>query len=108
MVGRVGERRAHDREVTVAAQSPGVSVTAETAYPISAPSARVRVAAFAPHLAPRGIELRFRPNLTDAEYEVVASDRGPVDKARELGRASARLIRRQFGGPDDGALLVHR
>src|SRR4051812_12476421 len=96
-----------DRD-SVSMQSPVASVTAETAYPISAASARVRIAAFAPHLLEHGIDLKFQPNLTDAEYEVVASGSGPLRKACELGRASGRVIRRTLSQREQGPLLVHR
>lgn len=108
MAGRHPERRAIDWEVAVAKPSQAVSVIAETAYPLSAASARVRIAAFVPHLLDHGIALRFRPNLTDAEYRAVASDAGPIRKALELGRASGRLIARRLGRPEEGPLLIHR
>jgi glycosyltransferase involved in cell wall biosynthesis len=81
-------------------------VSAETAYPLSAPSPRVRLAAFAPHLSAHGIELGLRTNLTNAEYEAVASETGVLRKATVLGRAAGRLLRR--GGRGDEPFLVHR
>jgi len=84
------------------------NVVAETAYPISAASARVRVAAFAPHLREHGVGLRFRPNLTDAEYRAISSDANTVRKARALARASARLVAAHVRRSEAGPLLVHR
>ena len=79
---------------------------AETAYPLSAPSPRVRLAAFAPHLRAHGVELHVQTNLTDAEYEAIASKTGAPHKAMVLGRAAGRLLRRRSSG--DAPLLVHR
>jgi glycosyltransferase involved in cell wall biosynthesis len=83
-------------------------VAAETAYPISAPSGRVRLAAFAPHLRDHGVSLTFRPTLTDDEYRLITSDASPARKAASLTRAAARLARRGAGRRDDDLLLVHR
>lgn len=66
-----GRRTTPQRAVTVADQRPVTSVRAETAYPISVASARVRVAAIAAHF--RTMEsLRYRPNLTDAEFLAIS------------------------------------
>ncbi len=85
-----------------------INVAAETAYPLSAASARVRVVSFAPHLRAHGIALHYRPNLTDAEYRAISSDAGPLRKAGELARASGRLVVRHLGRSEDGPLLIHR
>jgi glycosyltransferase involved in cell wall biosynthesis len=81
-------------------------VLAETAYPLSAPSPRVRLAAFAPHLRPHGVELSVHTNLTEAEYKAIASETGALRKATVLGRAAGRLLRR--GSRGDDPLLIHR
>jgi glycosyltransferase involved in cell wall biosynthesis len=83
-------------------------VRAETAYPVSAASARVRIAAFAPHLRTHGVELHYHSNLTEAEYREISSDGGPLRKAAEFGRASGRLLAGHIGRRADGPLLVHR
>jgi glycosyltransferase involved in cell wall biosynthesis len=83
-----------------------VRILAETTYPAISPSARVRVAQFAPFLEPHGIELRFRPMLTDREYTTLASQAGAGRKALTAALAAARAVsyRRE---PHD-AVLVHR
>jgi glycosyltransferase involved in cell wall biosynthesis len=102
-------RRAPDRRaVALAERGAPVSVRAETAYPVSVASARVRVAAFAPHLREHGVEVHYRPNLTDEEYGAISSDAGPLRKAGELARASGRMFVRRLGRSEDGLLLVHR
>ena len=83
-------------------------ITAQTAYPASVPSARVRVAAFARHLSPHGVDLSYEPTLTDAEYRKITSEDGTVRKARTLSRGALRLIARNALRSDDGPLLVHR
>ncbi len=45
-----------------------VPVQGATAYPVSAASARVRVADFAPFLEPEGVSLRHISTLTEADY----------------------------------------
>jgi glycosyltransferase involved in cell wall biosynthesis len=83
-------------------------VTAETAYPASAASARVRLAAFAPHLLGHGVDLRYRPTLTDVEYRTISSAGGPALKALALSRAAARMIGSNVTASRDRALLIHR
>jgi glycosyltransferase involved in cell wall biosynthesis len=83
-------------------------VAAETAYPLSAPSPRVRLAAFAPHLREHGLELDVRTNLSTEEYEVIASQAPAHRKAAVLGRAAARLLVRRDGRSAGAPLLVHR
>lgn len=82
-------------------------ILAETAYPLSAPSPRVRLAAFEPFLAEHGVELRVHPNLTEEEYSAIASDGAAPRKALNLARAAGRLLRRRRT-PVDELLLVHR
>jgi glycosyltransferase involved in cell wall biosynthesis len=85
-----------------------VRVLAETAYPLSAPSPRVRLSSFAPHLRAHRVELDVHTNLSTREYEVIASVGGAPRKAAVLARAGTRLLlgarRRSAAGP----LLVHR
>jgi glycosyltransferase involved in cell wall biosynthesis len=83
-------------------------VAGETTYPIGAPSARVRLAAFAPHLSRHDIALRYAPTLSEAEYGVVTSDANPAIKVATLGRAATRLAARGGQRPDESLLLVHR
>lgn len=83
-----------------------VRIRAESAYPGLAPSARVRVEGFRPHLLQHGVDLRFMPLLRPGEYEVIARPGGGVAKALTLVRTAARAARAR---PDDGApLLIHR
>src|SRR4051794_17368078 len=89
-----------------AATSQGrVEVSAETAYPAVVPSPRVRLAGFVEHLASLGVDLRYRPTLTDDEYGVIASDASPFRKAGVVTRAATRLATSSDG---DGLRLVHR
>jgi glycosyltransferase involved in cell wall biosynthesis len=90
----------HDGRVT--------RVAAETTYPIEAPSARVRLADFGPHLRSHGVELRYHSTLTQAEYGVLTSRANPVRKGATLARAGARLTLRNGRPGDDALLLVHR
>lgn len=80
-------------------------ILGETAYPLSVPSARVRIADFAPFLRPHGIDLEYRPTLTEAEYGVIASAASPLQKAALLGRSAMRAA---TGRPAHDLLLVHR
>jgi glycosyltransferase involved in cell wall biosynthesis len=81
-------------------------VSAETTYPLSVASPRVRLAGYVDRLAAEDIDLRYRPTLTDAEYAVIASDAGAPRKARVLVRAAARAAR--SAGSRDALRLVHR
>ncbi|HUR85620.1 MAG TPA: glycosyltransferase [Solirubrobacteraceae bacterium] len=81
-------------------------VLGETAYPGSVASARVRVAGFAPYLAPHGVRLAHRPALSDAEYALLQSATAPARKAWTLARSTGRAALRR--GPEHDLLLVHR
>lgn len=81
-------------------------ISAETAYPASAAGSRVRVATFGPFLREHGIDLRYRPWLTEAEYAVIRSSAAPARKAAILARSSARLL--SNSGAEPGIRLVHR
>lgn len=83
-----------------------LSVLAETAYPQTVGSARVRVDSFIPFLRAYGVELTYRPALTDADYDVLASQRSIGRKAAVLSRACVRAaLNRRL---DHDVLLVHR
>jgi len=82
-------------------------VLAETAYPDSAPGARVRLGDFVPFLADCGVGLSVRPNLTNREYAVVISPGSPAGKARVLGAGAARLIR-DHRIEDGQVSMIHR
>ena len=81
-------------------------VLAESAYPISTPSSRVRVAAFAPFLAAHGVDLNYRPTLTVSEYGVLGSDAAPWRKAATVARSLRRSSEDLDGAYD--LRLVHR
>jgi glycosyltransferase involved in cell wall biosynthesis len=83
-------------------------VTAETTYPIEAPSARVRLADFAPHLRRHGVELQYKPTLGLAEYRMLTSHVNAVRKGVALARAGTRLALRDVRARHDALLLVHR
>lgn len=84
-------------------------VEAFTAYPEVVPSARVRLASFAPFLAEHGVSLDFRPTLSDIEYARISSESGAVGKAATLVRAAARAAsQRRRATSDDSLQLVHR
>lgn len=84
-----------------------LSVHAETAYPASAPGARVRLIEFAPFLRECGVSLPVRSTLTDAEYAKVISPGSAAGKAKVLGSAALRLSNRHR--VEDGRLfLLHR
>jgi glycosyltransferase involved in cell wall biosynthesis len=83
-------------------------VRAETAYPASVASARVRIAGFIPHLSAHGVELDYRPALTDAEYRTITGGGAPPGKALALSRGALRLAGGELGGGRTGPLLVHR
>ncbi len=80
-------------------------ILGETAYPATVASARVRVAAFAPHLVAHGVELAYRPALSDADYLLVQSSASPARKAAALARSAARALAAR---PAHDLLLVHR
>jgi len=80
-------------------------ILGETAYPAIVPSARVRIAGFAPSLKEHGIVLEHRPALTDREYGVLAARAPAWRKGAVLARSAARAAGRR--SPHD-LLLVHR
>jgi glycosyltransferase involved in cell wall biosynthesis len=84
---------------------PSLVVSGETAYPISAPGSRVRVARYVPFLAEHGIDLRYLPSLSPEEYAEIASDASTARKARVTMRSAIRLARQSA---HDGLVLVYR
>jgi glycosyltransferase involved in cell wall biosynthesis len=91
-------------DATVADPAP-LRVQGATAYPLSAASARVRIANYAPFLAEHGINLRYESTLSAEEYALLSSSASPVSKALVLGRSALRAVRL----PDkDALLLIHR
>lgn len=82
-------------------------VLAQTAYPATAASPRVRLATFVPHLREHGVDLRYAPALSEDEYRVLTSDARALRKAGAMALSTARLIRARR--PDPGQLLlIHR
>src|SRR4051794_38415599 len=79
-------------------------VLGRTAYPLSAPSARVRLAGFAPFLRPHDVALEHAPTLSDAEYGTLGSGASAARKAATIGRSALRVLR----PPEHDLLLIHR
>jgi glycosyltransferase involved in cell wall biosynthesis len=80
-------------------------ILGETAYPLTAASARVRVANYVPFLAKHGVELAFNPTLSPAEYSLLSSEASLVRKAATIVTGATRTaLNRQ---PHD-LLLIHR
>jgi glycosyltransferase involved in cell wall biosynthesis len=76
-----------------------------TAYPVTAASARVRVATFGPFLRSHGVELSYRPTLTDSDYAILASTASAPRKAVALAGSAWRAA---VSHPAHDLLLVHR
>jgi hypothetical protein len=66
---------------------------AETAYPAVVASARVRVVEMGAHLRRHGVEIEFRPSLTDAEYALATGGGSRAAMAGALIRGSLRAAR---------------
>jgi glycosyltransferase involved in cell wall biosynthesis len=82
-------------------------ILAETAYPRSTAGPRVRLVQFEPSLSREGVQLTYRPTLTEQEYSVVVSGSSAPRKAAVLSRAMLRLAR--FRPPEPADLsLVYR
>ncbi|MHB1468798.1 MAG: glycosyltransferase family 4 protein [Solirubrobacteraceae bacterium] len=81
-------------------------VLAETAYPLSAPSPRVRVASFTPFLRQHGVALDVHPTMTDAEYAVISSRASVLRKSCVMAAAQSRAVLHH--SPEHDLLLVHR
>jgi glycosyltransferase involved in cell wall biosynthesis len=84
----------------------GLTVVAETCYPATVGSSRVRVLGMRNALAAHGVELEYLPSLSGPEYRLVTSSAPSVVKALTLGRAAARLAQRRR--PRGALRLVHR
>jgi glycosyltransferase involved in cell wall biosynthesis len=82
-------------------------VAAQTVYPPLAASARIRVENFVPHLSALGVELDYRPMLTDREYAGFVRGARATDVALPAAASLARLARRQAAKPGV-PVLVHR
>lgn len=80
-------------------------ILAETAYPPTVASARVRLDNHGPFLAEHGVALTYRPNLGDGEYRELTSGVSPARKAKVLLASATRTTRRR---PDHELLVVHR
>jgi glycosyltransferase involved in cell wall biosynthesis len=80
-------------------------ILGETAYPLTVASARVRVASFVPFLSSHGIELRYRPTLSDDEYALLSSGAPAARKALVLASATARAARHRRS---EDLWFVHR
>lgn len=82
-----------------------VRVQGATAYPVSAASARVRIANHVPFLKDLGVDLHYAPTLSADEYSLLVS----AAKPRRKGAVIARSVQRAVALRDPGALfLVHR
>ena len=86
-------------------EGTALRVLGETAYPLSAPSARVRIASYERFLRPYGVELTYRPMLSEREYAVLSSDTAAARKAIMLAASTLRAAERR---PPHDLLLVHR
>jgi glycosyltransferase involved in cell wall biosynthesis len=84
-----------------------LTVTAQTAYPHRAPGARVRLAELAPFLARFGVDLDYRPTLSDSQYETVVEGNRTVSKLGPLVGSLVRTARRGDADSSD-LVLVHR
>lgn len=82
-----------------------LSVQGATAYPLSAASARVRVANHVPFLKQHGVDLEYTPTLTSQDYAVLVSSAGVARKAAVLAGSIRRAHRLRRS---DGLLLIHR
>ena len=80
-------------------------VLAQSAYPRTVASARVRVANFIPFLEAQGVRVDFVATLGDDDYARLASGAPVVRKGLTLLGSAARTIRT---GPDHDLVLVHR
>jgi glycosyltransferase involved in cell wall biosynthesis len=88
----------------VEGQAP-LRILGATAYPVTAASARVRVAQYVPFLRPHGVELTFEPALRSEEYATLASDAAALRKVALLAASALRAARSRRDGE---LLLVHR
>lgn len=82
-----------------------ISVDALTAYPMSTPGPRVRLAEFVEPLSRHGVELRVQSSLTDQEYAAISSTAPYREKVGAVIRGASRTVRRSVDGD---LMLVHR
>jgi glycosyltransferase involved in cell wall biosynthesis len=82
-----------------------LQILGETAYPLSAASARVRIANFAPFLREHGIDLDFRPALSSDSYRRLTSRSNTFRKGLILAGSTARALAPR---PPHNLLLIHR
>lgn len=80
-------------------------ILGETAYPVSAASARVRLANFVPFLRQHGVELIYEPMLNESEYRLLSSSASAPRKAAVIGRTALRAARPRRA---HDVLLIHR
>lgn len=80
-------------------------ILAETAYPASVASARIRLDSFAPFLQEHNLRLDHRPCLSDSDYRTLSSAAPAVHKGAILARSGLRTY---LPRPDHELLLVHR
>ncbi|MGH2950910.1 MAG: glycosyltransferase family 4 protein [Solirubrobacterales bacterium] len=85
-----------------------ITVSAETAYPALAAGPRVRLVGFAEHLAALGVELRYRPMLTDSEYAVISAPGGAGAFPRKAVAIASGARRALRVSTDADLTLVHR
>lgn len=83
----------------------GLAILAETAYPMSAPSARVRLASFIPYLRREGIDLEYSPTMGEEDYALISCTGSRIRQSKALVAASLRAARRIR---DHDLLMVHR
>lgn len=95
------------REARSTGSASPVRLFVESAYPETAPGARVRVVGMAAHMRDYGVSTWFRPNTTALEYQKIASQRVRVRSVAALCRGVVRASR--VGASDDYDLtIVHR
>lgn len=85
-------------------QAP-LRILGATAYPVTAASARVRIAQFAPFLSVHGIDLHYAPALRPDEYALLASSAPISAKLGAVAKSTFRAMRTAYR-PE--LLLVHR
>ncbi len=85
--------------------SAPVRILGATAYPVTAASARVRLAQFVPFLSAQGVGLRYEPTLRPDEYARLSSS-APAHRKAAILAASA--VRAAASAHRNELLLIHR
>jgi len=87
-------------------RSSPITVVAESAYPEITAAPRVRVVEMGAHLQSHGVEIDFRPSISNDEYALISRRGFSPAKTVALLRSAARATRseRNFGA----LTLVHR